>query len=382
MNHSFNPQDLFPSKNDPWLIAAHLPVIPVIHPATPTTCHGTPRTIQRATAKGMTTQRTITTTTSQAHLWFIQSRGDSCFFLLFSFEKLLAPVNFWLSILKPTLETSWFCGKVSSLYLSKKPFFGVIQLGLLTWNNSTENPPPNSHILPWKWRAGTWKSPLWKWNSSKPNLYSCGFKMLVFKGVCIGCRGHLTVHGPIQGFQRHHGSIAEGRQRRTPGTVPEGNEGHHSAGFHAGKKHRFFVGPPFWIHWFHMKNGKILYQQSQIKKRSENGDVLWRYSLHGRIRIKHRQQKPHPRNFSNIIYSLLTVGWGNGNLNQRVNVIFPAILCDIVWMIEWPLPQRLLVTNPTVWGYERVTYTSSQFSNSAWRSFWFFDVLWFWNTNQ
>ena len=141
MNHSFNPQDLFTSNKWP---VANCRLSSTCHPPRrppATTCHGTPGTIQGATTKGMTTQRTITTTTSQTHLWFIQSRGVLLFFCCF----LLKTYNF-----QPTLETNWFCGKVSSLYLSKTRFFGVIQLGLLTWNNFHKKPSTKLTYTPLK----------------------------------------------------------------------------------------------------------------------------------------------------------------------------------------------------------------------------------------
>ena len=155
--------------------------------------------------------------------------------------------------------------------------------------------------------------------------------------MCIGCRRHLTVHGPIQGFQSHHGSIAEGRQRRTPGTVPEGVSKWGGMWLLSWVPHWKKSQIPCWVPFLdtlisHEKWQDFVptNQQSQIQKWPKNGDVLWRSNI--------ANKKPHPRRFSNI-YSLLKVCWGNGNLNQLENfiVIFLALLCDLAWMVEWPL---------------------------------------------
>lgn len=132
--------------NDPWLIAAcHLPVIhPEGHPdLLPwNTRHHSRSNDQRYDHPKDDNHDDK----PNAPVDLFKAGEFCCFFLLFSFEKLLAPVNFQLTILKPTLGTSWFCGKVSSLYLSKKPFLGVIQLGLVTWKKNPQKTLHKTHI--------------------------------------------------------------------------------------------------------------------------------------------------------------------------------------------------------------------------------------------
>lgn len=328
----------FPSKNDPWpmrLSSTCHPCHPLRSPP-PTTCHGTPRTIQRATAKGMTTQRTITTTTSQTHLWFIQSRGVLFFFVAVFFWKIVGPCKFstynlktnfgdqlilWKSIKSlPFKNTFFWCHSTGTSHLKQFPQKTLHKTHIYSPEN--EQLEPENH--PYKKET----------HLTKRNLYSCGFKMLAFRGCVLDVAGTSLCTARFKGSKATTAALLkegnEGHQERFLKASPSGVGCGYSAGFHTGKNHRFLVGSPFWIHWFHMKNGKILYQQSQIQKWPKNGDVLWRSNI--------ANKKPHPRRFSNI-YSLLKVCWGNGNLNQLENfiVIFLALLCDLAWMVEWPL---------------------------------------------
>ena len=152
MNHSFNPQDLFPFKK--WPVAHALVIYLSSLSSTPksTPDHLPWNTTHHSTSNGQRYDHPKDDNhDDKPNAPVIYSKqGSFVFLLLFSFEKLLAPVNFRLTILKPTLGTSWFCGKVSSLYLSKTPSFGVIQLGLLTWNNFHKKPSTRLTYIPLK----------------------------------------------------------------------------------------------------------------------------------------------------------------------------------------------------------------------------------------
>ena len=338
MNHSFNPQDLFPFKK--WPVAHALVIYLSSLSSTPksTPDHLPWNTTHHSTSNGQRYDHPKDDNhDDKPNAPVIYSKqGSFVFFVAVFFWKIVGPCKFstynlktnfgdqlilWKSIKSlPFKNTFFWCHSTGTSHLKQFPQKTLHKTHIYSPEN--EQLEPENH--PYKKET----------HLTKRNLYSCGFKMLAFRGCVLDVAGTSLCTARFKGSKATTAALLkegnEGHQERFLKASPSGVGCGYSAGFHTGKNHRFLVGSPFWIHWFHMKNGKILYQQSQIQKWPKNGDVLWRSNI--------ANKKPHPRRFSNI-YSLLKVCWGNGNLNQLENfiVIFLALLCDLAWMVEWPL---------------------------------------------